>query len=88
VVGGGGAKDGEVGPGGPEAGVEVGEDAVLGDAEGRDGALHPGAVGVEDPGDLGLGVLVRHPQEVAHVHVVEADADDPVRHGGPLSPAR
>src|SRR5690606_37113572 len=44
MVGGGGAEDGEVGFRGRHAGVEVGEDVILGDGEGVDGALHGAAV--------------------------------------------
>ena len=36
------------------------------------------AVGVEDPGDLGVGMLGDLAQQVAHVHVVEADAEHAV----------
>ena len=35
------------------------------------------SIGIADPDDLGVGVLGGLAQEVAHVHVLEAQADDP-----------
>ncbi len=84
VGGGGGADDGEVGGGLREAGGEVGEDALGRDREGLDGGGHAGGVGVVDAGDLGVGMVGDLAEEVAHVHVVEADAEDAVSGQGPL----
>ena len=50
--------------------------AIGGDAEGLHRAGHAGGIGVVEAGDLGVGVVVDHPEQVAHVHVVEADASD------------
>ena len=45
-----------------------------------------GAVGIADADDLGVGMLGRFPQQVAHVQVIEADAEDAeFRHRPPAS---
>ena len=80
MVGGGGAEDGEIGLRPGQAGVHIGEDAVGRDGEGRDGAGHACRVCVADARDLGPGMVVHLAQQVAHVEVVEVDADD-AQHG-------
>jgi hypothetical protein len=76
VVGGGGAEDRHVVGAGRHAGVEIGEEAVGRDAElARDG-LHFRHVRVVEARDLRLRVVMHEAQEIAHVHVVETDADD------------
>ena len=80
VVGGGGAEDGQIGRVAGEAGLEIGEDAVGRDAEGRDGAGHPCRDRSQRPDDLSPRMLVHLAQQVAHVEVVEVDADD-AQHG-------
>ncbi len=54
----------------------VGEDALSGDGEVARGGDHPLRLFVADAGDLHVGMRVRHTQQIAHVHVVEVDADD------------
>lgn len=78
VLGGGGADDGEVGVGGGEAGLQIGEDPVFGNGELGDRFRHPGAVRMEHARDLGVRMLGHLAQQVAHVHVVEADPQDAV----------
>ena len=72
------ADDGEIGPCRCQAGIEVDEDPLLGDAEIVDGALHPRAVRIEDAGNLGIRMLRHLAQQIAHMHVVEADAEHAV----------
>ena len=45
----------------------------------RDRGLHALGIGVADARDLGVRVLVHLAQQVAHVHVVEIDADNAKR---------
>ena len=49
-----------------------------GNREIGDRRLHAGRVGIVDAGDLGVRMLGDGAQEVAHVHVVEVDAEDAV----------
>ena len=71
-----GAEDRHVVGSGRHRGVEIGEDAILGKSELLDRDLHLRAIRVEDRGDLGLRMLMNQGEQVAHVHVVETDADD------------
>ncbi len=75
VIGGGGTEDGHVRPC-RHASVEVGEDIAFRDAEFGCGTGHRCGVRIVDPCDLGIRVVVHHAQQIAHVHVVKADADD------------
>ena len=55
----------------------------------RDRRFHPLAVRIEDADNLGVGMLGHLAQQVAHVHVVEADAEHAVfRHLTPSGPIR
>ena len=76
MVGSGGAEDGEIGFGGLHAGSKIGKNAVGGDVEGGDGALHGGGVGIEYASDFGIGVFMHKAQKITHVHVIKADADN------------
>ena len=62
-----------------EAGLDVGEDLVGRDREVRDRGLHALRIGVADARNLRVRVLMRLAQQVAHVHVVEIDADNAKR---------
>ncbi len=80
----GGADDGQIGGTRVEAGVEIGEDPLGRDREGLDRRGHARGVGVPDADDLGVGMRGHLAQQVAHVHVVETDAQNPAH--GPLPP--
>ena len=85
VLGGGGAEDDDIGFGGFDAGVGVGECWESGGAEFLDGVVHAFGFFVADADKLGVGVLGGHAEEVAHVEVVEVDAcdaPDPFCHRG------
>ena len=56
---------------------DIAIDALGGDGEVGDRVRHPRFILVAHPGDLGIGMLVGLAQEVAHVHVLETQADDP-----------
>lgn len=84
-LGGLGADDGEIGTGGRETRVEVGEDALGRDREGRDRPSHPRRVGIVDAGDLGIRMVGDQPQQIAHVDVVEADPEHLVARHVPSS---
>ena len=71
-----GAKDGHVIRAGRHAGIEIGEDAILGHSERVDCRLHPGSVRIEYAGDFGVRTFMHHSKQVTHVHVIEADPDD------------
>src|SRR5262245_42384665 len=70
----GGAKDHDVRLRLLEAGAIIGEAPLARDAEFAKGLLHPLGLFVADAYDLGLRMLDGHPQEVAHVKVIEIDA--------------
>ncbi len=76
VSGGGGTEDDEVGLGLFEAGVGVGEDLGVAEAEVLLGAGHARGVLVTDGDDVGAGVIEDLAEQVAHVKVVEVDACD------------
>ena len=71
------AEDRQIGLGPLDAGPPVGEHSLGRNAEILDGLLHPLRLLVVDADDLGMRMIGRHAQQIAHVHVVERDADDP-----------
>ena len=76
VIGGRRAEERHVVRPGGHAGVKIGEDGGLGDGMRLDGGLHLRPVRVVECSDLRLGVIGDHLQQIAHVHVIEADAND------------
>ncbi len=58
------------------AGPDIGKHPFRRNPEGRDGGAHPRGVLVADTGNLGLGVLVNLPQQIAHMHVVKVHTDN------------
>src|SRR6185369_10269006 len=54
----------------------IGENALRRYREVRDHRLHARRIVVADAGDLDVGVLMAFAQQIAHVHVIEAQADD------------
>jgi hypothetical protein len=78
--------DREISLGAGQAGLQVGEDALVRYAEPRDSGLHAGTVRVEYAGDFRARMFGHLAQKVAHVHVVEADSQDAVsRHSSQTS---
>ena len=71
-----GAEDRQVRPRLPYAALDIVIDSIGGNREVGDRVRHPGPVGIADACDFRVRVLVDLPQQVAHVNVFEADADD------------
>ena len=71
-----GADDDEVRVGRFHARVDVGENMFRGNREIGYGFFHPCGVIVADAGDGSRRVFVNLAKKVAHVHVIEIDADD------------
>ena len=76
VGGGRRAEDDQVGLRRPDAAVDVGEDAVVGDLEVGARRRHALDLDVTDADDLGMQVFVDLSQEIAHVRMIEIDAGD------------
>ena len=79
VIGGRRAQDRHVIGARGHAGVEIGEKPRLWHAEGLRRRPHLCRVRVVKRRDLGLGVVVNKPQQIAHMHMVKADAGDAKR---------
>jgi hypothetical protein len=78
VIGGLRADDGQVGLRPCKAGLKVREHPIGGNREITDRRRHASRIGIEDAGNLRIGMLRHLTQQVAHMHVIEADADNPV----------
>jgi len=55
------------------ASIEFGENSVLGNREVGNGVGHLVRIRIENPDNLGVRMVLNHPQQIAHMHVVEAD---------------
>jgi hypothetical protein len=77
MPGGGRTEDGKIRTRLSHALRDVSINALPGNGEVGDGVRHPRLVVVAHPGDLGVRMLVGLAQKVAHVHMFEAQADDP-----------
>lgn len=71
-----GAQDNHIGFRFGEAVGVVSEDAVARDSKFSDDVLHPSGLGVANAHEFGFGMSGRHPEQVAHMEVVEIEASD------------
>src|SRR5258708_19946625 len=72
-----GTEDGEIGLRLSHALRDVAINTVARNGEIGNCVRHPRFVAVAHPDDLGIGMLIHLAQEIAHVHVLEAQADAP-----------